>query len=123
MDIQNALNVARQHIEAAEDNDAQIILIEALKTEPNNVAGLLMLGGSYFSTEKYLEAEIVFGQLILQEAGNGKFSVALFNVLMKLDRHEEALEEIKRFMEHANKETESETIEQYREIIEALFNK
>lgn len=122
IDIQKALNVARMHIEACEDNDAQIILLEALKDEPNNMACLLMLGGSYFHAEKYSEAEIVFGQLILQEPGKGKFSIALFNVLMKLERHEEALEEIKRFMENANVDIEKATIEQYREIIETLFN-
>lgn len=121
-DIKHPLNMARQHIEACEDNDAQIILLEALKTDPNNMAGLLMLGGSYFSTEKYYEAETIFGQLILQEPGKGKFSVALFNVLMKLERHEEALEEIKRFMENADIKAEKATIAQYQEIIGTLFN-
>lgn len=60
---------------------------------------------------------MVFERLILMEPGKGQFSIALFNTLWHQGRHEEALEEIKRFMEHADKGAEKETIEQYITII------
>lgn len=121
-DIQNSLNSARQYIELHDNNDAQILLLDILTKEPNNMAALLMLGGSYFSSEKYSEAEMVFARLILLESANGQFSIALFNVLMKLDRHEEALEEIKRFLQNADKNLQKDTILQYQEILQTLFN-
>ena len=75
-----------------------------------------MLGGEYFSTSKFSEAEMVFERLVLQSPDKGQYSIALFNTLWKMDRHEEALEEIKRFMAVADQEEESETIKQYSEI-------
>lgn len=88
-------------------------LLELLKEEPNNQAALLMLGGAYFCSDKFSEAEMVFERLILQSPGNGKFSIGLFNTLWEMDRHDEALEEIRRFLEHADQIEERETIEQY----------
>ena len=59
---------------------------------------------------------MIFEQLILLSPGKGQFSIALFNTLWKLDRHEEALEEIKRFMAIADQVDEAETIKQYADI-------
>ena len=87
-----------------------------LTEDPDNQAALLMLGGEYFTSAKYSEAEMVFERLILQSPGKGQFSIALFNTLWKMDRHEEALEEIKRFMAIADQDEEAEIIKQYAEI-------
>ncbi len=119
-DTQLILKQARELTETGKHDDARLSLLELLKTDPNNQTALIMLGGAYFSLAKYTEAEMVFERLVLEAPGKGEYSIALFNTLWKLTRHEEALEEIKRFMKHADKETEKETIEQYMSIIKDL---
>ncbi len=120
LDIEQSLSIARKLIESQKDDDARMLLLEILKEDANNRAALLMLGGSYFSNGKFSEAEMAFDRLILIDPGKGQYSIALFNVLWKLGRHEEALEEIKRFMENADKSLEKETIEQYATIIQNI---
>jgi len=114
---EQTLKRARELTEADRHEDARLCLLELLKDEPNNETALIMLGGAYFALAKYSEAEMVFERLILMEPGRGQFSIALFNTLWHQGRYEEAMEEIKRFMEHADKEAEKETIEQYMAII------
>lgn len=120
--IEQKLHNARSLSEAGQHQDARICLLEVLKKEPDNQTALIMLGGAYFAMEKYSEAEMVFERLVLMGPGTGAFSIALFNTLWKMDRHEEALEEIKRFMLHADKVEEAETIEQYIAITEKISN-
>jgi len=120
LDIEQSLKSARELIENQQDENARMLLLELLKEDANNIAALLMLGGSYFSSGKYAEAEMAFDRLILIEPGNGRFSIALFNVLWKMNRSEEALEEIKRFMKIADRDIEQETINQYTAIINTL---
>lgn len=111
------LRRARELTQAGRHNDARLCLLELLKDEPDNETALIMLGGAYFELQKYAEAEMAFERLILMEPGRGRFSIALFNTLWRQKRYEEALEEIKRFMEHADHEAEKETIRQYMAII------
>ena len=115
-DKEKSLEQARSLVESGKNDDARFCLLESLKEDPNNHAALLMLGGSYFTEEKYSEAEMVFERLILMEPGEGKFSIALFNALWKSDRTEEALEEIKRFISTADSVKEKDTFDQYMEI-------
>jgi len=119
-DKEKSLDQARSLVESGKNNEARFCLLESLKEDPNNHAALLMLGGSYFTEEKYSEAEMVFERLILMEPGEGKFSIALFNTLWKSDRTEEALEEIKRFMSTADPVKEKETFKQYMEITNSI---
>ena len=63
---------------------------------------------------------MIFEKLILLEPTIGRFSIGLFNKLWKMNRHEEALEEIKRFLSHADQEVEQETIGQYITIINQI---
>jgi predicted Zn-dependent protease len=121
-DKQRSLEQARSLVESGKNDEARFCLLESLKKDPNNHAALLMLGGSYFSEEKYSEAEMVFERLILMEPGEGKFSIALFNTLWKFDRTEEALEEIKRFMSTADPVKEKETFDQYMEITNSIVD-
>jgi len=119
-DTEQNLKKARQLTETGNHEEARICLLELLKEEPDNQTALLMLGGAYFSINQLAEAEMVFERLILQSPGVGEFSIALFNTLWKLDRHEEAFEEIKRFMSHADQVEERDTIEQYIEITKKI---
>lgn len=114
------LEKARSFVEAGKSDEARFCLLELLKDDPNNQAALLMLGGSYFIGELYSEAEMVFERLILMAPGEGKFSIALFNTLWKSGRTEEALEEIRRFMSIADRDKESETIDQYMQITNSI---
>ena len=116
IDIEQALKQARAHVESGSHDEARSSLLEILQEDADNQPALLMLGGEYFLTEKYSEAEMIFERLILNSPGNGQFSIALFNTLWKASRKEEALEEIKRFMANANHNEEAETIKQYSEI-------
>ena len=117
---EQTLKLARELTEAGKHEDARLCLLELLKDDPKNQTALIMLGGAYFAMQKYPEAEMVFERLILMEPGKGQYSIALFNTLWKSERVEEALEEIKRFMEHADKGEEKETIKQYVAIIKEL---
>jgi predicted Zn-dependent protease len=121
-DIEQKLHNARSLSEAGQHEDARMCLLELLKDEPENQTALIMLGGAYFAMEKYAEAEMVFERLVLMGPGTGKFSIALFNTLWKMDRREEALEEIKRFMARADQTEEAETITQYIAITEKIEN-
>ena len=120
MNIEDLLQKAKQFVDANQHDEARMCLLEVLKEEPSNKAALIILGGSYFSMEKYAEAEMVFERLILLEPGIGQFSIGLFNTLWRLNRQEEALEEIKRFLSHADQEVENETIGQYIAIINQI---
>lgn len=113
LDIEQSLNQARSLSESGESDAARMILLEVLQQEKSNQTALLMLGGSYFYAEKFLEAEMVFERLVLMEPGNGKFSIALFNTLWKQSRTDEAVEEIRRFLAVADKVKEVETVNQY----------
>jgi tetratricopeptide (TPR) repeat protein len=120
MTSQQSLSQARELTEAGKHDAARMCLLKLLEREPDNQAALIMLGGAYFSLAKYTEAEMVFERLILMAPGIGKYSIALFNTMWKLGRHEEALEEIKRFMNQADKQTEKETVAQYIAITKEL---
>ena len=121
VDKEQLLHNARSLAEAGQHEDARHCLLELLKLEPDNQMALIMLGGAYFAMHKYSEAEMVFERLILLDPGRGEFSVALFNSLWKMNRQEEALEEIRRFMQHADTVAEKNTIQQYMKIIEENF--
>ena len=104
---------ARSLTEQGKKEEARMCLLNLLKDEPKNIAALLMLGGSYFEENNFREAKLVFQQLIKINPGVGLYSIALFNALWRLKEIDEALEEIRRFMLHADKETEKETIAKY----------
>ena len=120
LDTEQILKQARELTEAGKHEEARLSLLQLLKVEPDNQVALIMLGGAYFCMEKYAEAEMVFERLILMAPGKGQYSIALFNTLWKSGRLEEALEEIRRFLEHADKEAEKDTIEQYIAITKDL---
>lgn len=120
MDIQQALNKARILAEAGNAEASRESLLEVLGQQPDNQTALIMLGGSYFVSEMLNEAEMVFERLVLLFPDYGKASIALFNTLWRLNRKEEALEEIRRFMQHANHEKEHETVQQYQAITQAI---
>ena len=120
MNIEDNLQKAKQFVDAQQHEEARMCLLEILKEEATNKPALIMLGGSYFSMEKYAEAEMVFERLILLEPGIGQFSIGLFNTLWRMDRKEEALEEIKRFLSNADQEIENETIAQYIAIVNQI---
>jgi len=115
-----ALSKARKLAEAGNNEGARLCLLELLKEEPENKTALIMLGGTYFVSDMFAEAEMVFERLVLLSPGVGQVSIALFNTLWKMERREEALEEIKRFMQNADHELESETIEQYHALMNAI---
>ena len=87
---------------------------------PTLPLALLMLGGVYFYEKKYAEAELVYERLMQTEPGSGMISIALFNTLWKQGRHEEAAEEIRRFIAEADPVKERATIEQYAAISKAI---
>lgn len=114
--IEEKLKRAQSLLKEARSDDARILLLEVLNDDANKVTALLMLGGVYFYEKKYAEAEMVYERLIMTEPGSGMMSIALFNCLWQQGRHEEAAEEIRRFISVADKEQERETIEKYAEI-------
>jgi len=119
-DSEKALRKARKLAEAGNNEGARLCLLELLKSEPDNQTALVMLGGTYFVSDMFAEAEMVFERLALLAPGVGQVSIALFNTLWRMDRREEALEEIKRFIQHADHELERETIEQYHSLMNAI---
>ncbi len=122
-DIEERLKNAKVLLEADKGEAARIVLLELLKDDPDNTTALLMLGGTYFYEKKFAEAEMVYQRLILAEPGSGMLSIALFNSLWNQGRHEEAVEEIRRFILVADKVQERETLERYVEISNSLAEK
>jgi len=100
------------------EGEARVLLDQLLEIEPENGVALMMLAGSYFCEKLFADAEEVFQRLILLAPGVGQVSIGLFNCLWQLDRHEEALEEIKRFSSVADKKAEKATLDQYMTIVE-----
>lgn len=119
-DYTEILEKARTMLESGQNDEARMLLLEVLKEDPENQAALLILGGVYYVTERLSDAEMVFERLVLMQPGAGAVSIALFNTLWKLGRHQEALEEIKRFFSVADRDKEKETIAQYIAITEQL---
>ena len=114
------MNKARVLAEAGNAEASRQALLDVLKQQPDNQTALVMLGGSYFISGMLNEAEMVFERLVLLSPGFGQASIALFNTLWKSNRKEEALEEIRRFMQHADHEKEHEIIQQYQAITRAI---
>ncbi|HEB54690.1 MAG TPA: tetratricopeptide repeat protein [Gammaproteobacteria bacterium] len=112
-DIEESLKNAKALLEAGKGEAARVMLLELLKKDANNTTALLMLGGAYFYEKKFAEAEMVYQRLVLAEPGSGMLSIALFNSLWNQGRHEEATEEIRRFILVADKVQERETLEKY----------
>lgn len=120
---EDKLKNAKDLLEAGNSEAGRMVLLELLKDEPNNTTALLMLGGVYFYEKKYAEAEMVYERLILAEPGSGLLSTALFNSLWQQGRHDEAVEEIRRFISVADKVQERATLENYAEVIKNLTGK
>ena len=122
IEAEKILKQARSLAEEGKKEEARMCLLNLLKDKPENIAALLMLGGSYFEEDNFKEAKLVFQQLIKISPGTGLYSIALFNALWRLKEIDEALEEIRRFMLHADKDTEKETIARYLSTLEAMEN-
>jgi len=122
IDTEKILGQARSLMEEGKEEEARMWLLNLLKDKQNNVAALLMLGGSYFEENKFMEAKLVFQQLIKIDPGVGLYSIALFNTLWRLEETDGALEEIRRFMLHADKDTEKEAIAQYLSTLSVMEN-
>ena len=119
-DIEESLKSAKALLESGKGEEARLALLEILKQDGKNPTALLMLGGVYFYEKKYAEAELVYERLMQTEPGSGMISIALFNTLWKQGRHEEAAEEIRRFIAEADPVKERATIEQYAAISKAI---
>ena len=119
-DFEERLGKARELLQKGKGEEARLSLLELLKEDPKNPTALLMLGGAYFYEKKYAEAEMVYERLIQAEPGSGMLSIALFNSLWKQGRHEEAANEIRRFISVADKVQERATLEQYAAISKAI---
>jgi len=114
------LEQARSLAESGKKEEARMCLLNLLKEEPENVAALLMMGGSYFEGSDFKEAKLVFQQLIKINPGSGLYSIALFNAHWRLNETDKALGEIRRFVLIADKETEKKTIAQYLSTLRAM---
>ena len=115
-DFEERLKKAKALLEGDKGEEARIALLELLKEDPKNPTALLMLGGAYFYEKMYAEAEMVYERLLQAEPGSGMVSIALFNSLWKQGRHDEAADEIRRFISMADPVKERSTIEQYAAI-------
>ncbi|MDT8385629.1 MAG: hypothetical protein RRB22_14565 [Gammaproteobacteria bacterium] len=120
MTIDERLSQAKDLLEAGKTEAGCMALLELLMDAPDNPAALLILGGAYFYAKKFSEAELVYEKLILLEPGSGMLSIALFNTLWQQGRHEEAAEEIRRFISVADKVNERETLAKYAELIQGM---
>ena len=120
INIEEKLQQAKTLSSEAKEAEAQKILLEVLREEPHHLAALFMIGGSYFCTEKFAEAAIIFEQIVLMQPGDSNASTGLFNALWQQNKPVEALEEIKRFLETADRILERETVSSYLKIVDTL---
>jgi predicted Zn-dependent protease len=119
-DFEEQVKKAKGLLEEGKGEQARMVLLELLQSEPKNPTVLLMLGGAYFYEKMYAEAEMVYERLQQTEPGSGVVSIALFNSLWKQGRHAEAADEIRRFISMADPVTERETLRHYAEISRAI---
>ena len=113
LDIEKQLELAKALSAKGDESQAQDMLVQLLKQEPHCAPALFMLGGSYFCTQSFNEAAVIFEQLVLMFPGDGKASTGLYNARWKAGKVTEAVEEIKRFIQSADRQAERETIEAY----------
>lgn len=118
--IDERLALAKKLSSEGSEAQAQEVLLELLSAEPHHSAALFMLGGSYYCDEKFSESVVIFEQLVLMFPGDGKASTGLYNALWNLGRVTESLEEIKRFIQNADRVAERSTIETYLRIVETF---
>ena len=118
--MDNRLNQARTLSEQGDEEGAQKLLLALLKEQPLDQAALLMLAGSYYLSTRYAESEILFGQLITMLPGDGKVSIGLYNALWQQGKVTEAVGEIKRFFQTADRRAEASTFSAYMKILETL---
>ena len=118
--IEESLERARELSAQNHEEQAQALLLDVLREHPDCNAALFMLAGSYFCTEKYLEAIVLFEQLVLVFPGSGKASAGLYNARWNSGQPVQALEEIKRFLKVADREAEKDTVSAYLRIAETL---
>lgn len=117
LDIEKQLELAKGFSDQSDEPKVQEVLVELLKQEPHCSPALFMLGGSYFCTQSFNEAAVIFEQLVLMFPGDGKASTGLYNARWQAGKVTEAVAEIKRFIQSADRETERETIDAYLRII------
>lgn len=120
LDANLILSQARAHADNGDHEQARLLLLELLKEQSDNQPALIMLGGDYYEAKMYGEAELVFDRLITMNPGTGEYSIALFNCLWKQGRHQEAAEEIRRFITVADPVAERATLEQYAALSKAI---
>lgn len=120
LDVDKQLLIAKGLSAQKDEKKVQEVLIALLQQEPHCSPALYMLGGSYFSTEKFAEAVVIFEQLVLMFPEDGKASTGLYNARWKSGQLTEAMEEIKRFLEHADPVAERQTVQAYLRIAETL---
>lgn len=117
LDIEKQLELAQTYSAQGEEPKVQELLIALLQQEPHCSPALFMLGGSYFFTKNFNEAAVIFEQLVLMYPSDSKASTGLYNARWQAGKVTEAVEEIKRFIQAADREEERETIDAYLRII------
>ena len=106
--------------EQGNESEVQHLLLNLLREQPHQQAALFMLGGSYYVSGKYAESAVIFEQLVTMLPGDGKVSTGLYNALWKQGKMVEAVTEIKRFFQTADRQSEKQTVDTYLKILETL---
>ncbi|MBV1881486.1 MAG: hypothetical protein KUG82_07625 [Pseudomonadales bacterium] len=120
INVEKAVKHAKELMQVGSEQEARVILNDLLLVEPDYIPALLMLGGSYFCEALYDEAETIFRKLVSVAPGLGEASVAYFNALWQQGKRDPALREIGRFTAVADKEKETQTLQDYQTLLQQL---
>jgi predicted Zn-dependent protease len=114
--IKKQFSEAVKFKEAGQLKAAKELLIDLAQQDPKSTAILAVLGDVYWDLEELEEAISTFRRAIEIAPTLEAVSLGLFHCLWKLERREEAMEEIKRF------QTISDS-EDYRQIVKEINEK
>ena len=78
--------------------EANQILLKLEKEDPGNLAVALVRAGVLFKMDSFQEASDLFGKITRSQPCDDLASRGFFHSLWKLGRHDEAFEEMKRFL-------------------------
>lgn len=96
-----------------------------LSEYPSSHVASLMLGGMYFSQDKYNEAEPLFKKVLKEKPFEPKASIGLFHCLWERNEKLDGMKLIEIFLENADKNDSknSGTIESFKSIMAELIEK
>lgn len=113
-DYKTRFEQAVRHRDQSRLNEANRLLEELVEQDPEDPAAALVLAGIYFDMQKFDAARELFARIVQLQPRSELASRGLFHSLWKLGHHDEAFDEMRRFLAIADSED-------YRKLLEDMM--